>query len=146
MSDEIILSNEVIRFVIPGAPVGKGRPRFVRQTGRTYTPEKTVNYENLVKLMYNEQTNRHYFDRNCELAMRIDARFAIPKSASKRARHEMELGIKRPTSRPDADNLIKSIADSLNGLAYHDDSQIVYVEATKHYGDPPQTIVTLWAL
>lgn len=140
--------DEVIRFVVPGDVVGKGRPRVVQRNGFThsYTPEKTVNYENLVKLMYQEQANGKYFDRNHELALKIDAKFAIPKSASKRSRHEMEIGWKRPTKKPDLDNAIKVIADALNGVAYYDDSQIVYVEATKHYGDPPQTIVTLWEL
>ena len=89
--------SDVIRFVVPGEPVGKGRPRVVQRNGfaHSYTPEKTANYENLVKLMYNEQTNRHYFERNCQLAMRIDARFSIPKSASKRKAANMKLGIER---------------------------------------------------
>lgn len=140
--------DDVIRFVVPGEPVGKGRPRIVTYNGHThgYTPAKTASYENLVKLMFREQTDRPYFDRNHELALRIDARFAIPKSAGKRARHEMEIGIRRPTKKPDADNLIKTIADALNGLAYHDDSQIVYAEVMKHYGEQPETIVTLWEL
>lgn len=142
------MSDDVIRFVVPGEAVGKGRPRVVQHNGFThsYTPAKTASYENLVKLMYNEQTDRHYFDKNCELGMKIEALFAIPKSAGKRARHEMEIGIRRPTKKPDADNIIKTIADSLNGIAYHDDSQIVYVEARKRYGEQPQTIVTLWEL
>ena len=39
-----------MRFTIPGAPQGKARPRTVLGGKRTYTPEKTVNYEALVKL------------------------------------------------------------------------------------------------
>ena len=58
----------------------------------------------------------------------------------------MLLGIKRPTKKPDIDNAIKAIADALNGVAYYDDSQIVYIEATKHYAEKPQTVVTLWEL
>lgn len=142
------MSDDVIRFVVPGEAVGKGRPRVVQHNGFThsYTPEKTVNYENFVKLMYNEQVGKKYFDKNCELAMRIDAQFSIPKSASKRSRKEMLLGIKRPTKKPDIDNALKAIADALNGVAYYDDSQIVYVEATKHYAEQPQAVVTLWEL
>ena len=44
-------------FTVPGEPSGKGRPRFSGYTGangktyaRAYTPNKTVMYENLVKL------------------------------------------------------------------------------------------------
>lgn len=140
------MSDGSICFVIPGEPVPKGRPRVDFTRKRTYTPQRTVEYENLVRLMYNEQTDRRYFDRNCELAMRIDARFSIPKSASKRIRREMEIGISRPKKKPDLDNVLKSIADALNGLAYYDDSQIVYVEVTKRYSEQPETIVTLWEL
>ena len=37
----------MIRFVIPGEPQGKGRPKFSRQGNfvKTYTPAKTENYE-----------------------------------------------------------------------------------------------------
>lgn len=31
----------------------------------------------------------------------------------------------RPTKKPDMDNVVKIIADSLNNLAYYDDTQIV---------------------
>jgi Holliday junction resolvase RusA-like endonuclease len=48
--------------------------------------------------------------------------------------------------KPDADNLFKSVADALNGLAYHDDSQIVVVHIYKHYaavGELPHVEVTI---
>ena len=43
--------------VIPGEPVGKGRPKFSTFNGHAvaYTPKKTVSYENLVKLSYQQQ-------------------------------------------------------------------------------------------
>lgn len=34
-----------IRFSVPGKPLGKGRPRFSRASGRAFTPAKTVSYE-----------------------------------------------------------------------------------------------------
>ena len=40
----------IIRFEVPGAPAGKGRPRFVRATGHVYTPARTGKYEGLVRL------------------------------------------------------------------------------------------------
>ena len=43
-----------IYFEIPGEPVAKARPRVTKQ-GITYTPKKTENYENLVKLCYMQQ-------------------------------------------------------------------------------------------
>lgn len=41
-----------IKFIIPGEPQGKARPRVVRmKSGRSmsYTPDKTVAYEELVR-------------------------------------------------------------------------------------------------
>ena len=140
--------NDLVRFVIPGEPVGKGRPRVVQRNGftHTYTPEKTASFENLVKLCYNDQANRLQFDPEAELAIRIEAMFSIPKSASKRVKDMMRLGIIRPKKKPDLDNVLKAVADALNEIAYHDDSQIVYVEATKKYSEQPETIVTIWEL
>lgn len=45
-----------LKFSVLGEPAGKGRPRF-RNAGafvQPYTPEKTVSYENLVRLEYRE--------------------------------------------------------------------------------------------
>ena len=36
-----------IEFTVPGIPVGKGRPRFMKN-GHTYTPQKTRDYEDKV--------------------------------------------------------------------------------------------------
>ena len=38
-----------------------------------------------------------------------------------------------PTKRPDGDNVLKLVADALNGVAYEDDSQIVYMTIKKEY-------------
>lgn len=66
--------------------------------------------------------------------MRIKAYYAIPTSASKKKQAAMEAGEIRPTKKPDADNIIKVVADSLNQVAYHDDAEIVGVSLAKYYG------------
>ena len=44
---------------IPGEPVGKGRPRFNRRTGRPFTPAKTVEFEKRIGwLTRNEPIDR----------------------------------------------------------------------------------------
>ena len=136
--------------MVPGEPVGKGRPRFgVRRSkdGGAYvsvrTPDKTVIYENQVKLEYREQTGGQKFGDDCMLEIEIEAYYSIPKSASKKKRAAMLDGTVRPTKKPDADNVLKAVADSLNGIAYRDDSQIVRAVVDKFYDAAPRLIVTI---
>jgi Holliday junction resolvase RusA-like endonuclease len=77
-----ILMTQKLEFVIAGEPVGKARPRFTR-SGHTYTPAKTVNYENLVKLSFTDQIG--YFVPNKEpVRMLLRAFYKIPKSTPKK--------------------------------------------------------------
>ena len=52
-------------------------------------------------------------------------------------------GIIRPTKKPDADNVLKVVADSLNHIAYKDDSQIVDAYVRKFYCEKPRIEVTI---
>lgn len=108
-----------MKFTIPGEPCGKARPRVVHNGNfsRAYTPEKTVNYETLVKLEYQRQCGDAYISEG-GIHMNIVARFAIPNSASKRKAVSMADGAIRPTKKPDCDNIIKIVCDALNGIAY----------------------------
>jgi len=48
-----------------------------------------------------------------------------------------------PIKIPDTDNIIKIVADALNGVAYRDDAQIVRVEASKFYGEKPRLFIRI---
>ena len=129
-----------IELVIPGRPMGKQRPRVMRN-GHTYTPDKTVNYETLVKQLYIEK----YFQKQLEGPIRatITAYMYIPKSESKKRKRKMLANEILPTKMPDWDNIGKIITDALNGLAYEDDKQIVDARVVKVYGDQPRVEVEL---
>lgn len=124
----------MIHITIPGEPVAKGRPRLGKWG--TYTPEKTQGYEILVKMCYMEQAKGQKLEG--ELEAIIDAFFAIPKSASKKKSMLMENGDLRPIKKPDVDNVAKIILDSLNKLAYEDDSQVVGLLVNKYYSSNPR--------
>ena len=64
-----------------------------------------------------------------EIFLNIDFFYEIPKSWSKKKKES----VKWHTSKPDIDNLIKSVMDGLNGIAYKDDSQVVLIQARKQY-------------
>ena len=134
-----------VRFTVLGEPKGKGRPRATVSGGyaKVYTPKDTVMYENLVRLEYRQQCGDYMFPEGAVLDMRIAAFYSIPKSASKKKRKQMEDGSIRPVKKPDMDNVVKSIADSLNGVAYRDDTQIVDCAVRKFYSDKPRVIITI---
>lgn len=134
-----------VKFTVLGEPQGKGRPKFSRQGKfvKTYTPDKTVLYENLICTEYLRQCPGQRFADKEPLEMRIKAYYAIPTSASKKKQAAMEAGEIRPTKKPDADNIIKVVADSLNQVAYHDDAEIVRVSLAKYYGRQPRIEVEI---
>ena len=132
------------KFCIHGDPQGKGRPRFSTVCGHvhTRTPDETVLYENLVKAEYRQQVGVKFPD-DAMLDVRIFAYYPIPKSASKRKRQAMLEKKIRPTKKPDWDNVGKVICDSLNGIAYRDDAQVVDSMVRKFYGEDPKVVVTI---
>ncbi len=135
----------IAKFTVVGEPKGKGRPKFAKVGNfvKTYTPDQTVIYENLVKIEFQRQCKNIKFGDYDELKMTINAYYSIPKSASKKKTNLMLEGKIRPTKKPDIDNIIKVIADSLNGIAYRDDAQIVELVATKNYSDNPKVFITI---
>lgn len=129
-----------MKFTVYGEPIGKGRPKFSTFNGRAiaYTPQKTVSYENLVKLSYHQQCGDKPYPKEISLRAEIFAYFPIPKSVSKIRADMMRKGQIRPTKKPDLDNIAKAVLDALNGIAYYDDSQIVAMGICKGYSDEPR--------
>lgn len=130
-------------FTVPGEPQGKARARTCG--GHTYTPEKTVLYENLIKTEYARQCGNRKFsilsDGTAQpVAVRIEAVYGIPKSYSKKKRERALNGELAPTKKPDADNIAKVVCDALNGVAYVDDTQVVDLRVFKRFGEPCVTI------
>lgn len=126
-------------LTIPGEPIAKARPRIGRNGA--YTPDRTKNYETLVKEMFFAKHHQPMMEG--KIRMQLDIYFPIPKSASKKTKAGMREGTIRPAKRPDLDNIIKSISDALNKVAYVDDSQIVEVQARKYYSDTPRVEMKL---
>lgn len=120
-----------VQFKIPGPVKGKARPRMTK-AGIAYTPKETVQYENLVRMCYKEQASEYL---KGALDIIIVACFEIPKSTPKYKRRQMIEGKIRYTKKPDWDNIGKIICDSLNGVAYRDDSQIATASVLRQYTD-----------
>ena len=135
-------------FTVFGQPTGKGRPRFTK-TGHTYTPEKTKNYEELVRFAfissYLDSTKEANKPKPIEnpVQAQILAYFEIPKSYSKKKREKCLENKLPATNKPDTDNIAKIILDSLNGYAYVDDKQVIDLTVTKLWSDIPRVEVII---
>ena len=136
----------LVRFTIPGEPVGKGRPKFTTVGGypRVYTPAKTTAYENKVKLCYVANCKNIKFGGPLSVVYKFY--FPIPKSTSKKQTLLMLDGKINHTKKPDLDNVIKAVTDGLNGIAFDDDKQIVELHAVKLYSDKPRAEVEIESL
>lgn len=131
-------------FVVLGQPVGKGRPKFSNMGNfvRAYTPDKTTNYENLVKIAFQCNENcKHLGD--APLGVKIVAFFQTPKSLSKKKQAMAESGELRPCTKPDVDNIVKIVLDALNGIAYDDDRQVVKLSFNKFYSTEPRVVIEI---
>lgn len=129
-----------INFSIPGKVQAKQRPRF---NGKfAYTPKETVAYENWVKTCYLEKY-RGQKTLEKPLKVKIIAYYDIPKSTNKKKRQQMLDNEIFPTVKPDTDNIAKSVLDSLNGIAYVDDKQVVKLIVEKYYATTPNVTVMI---
>lgn len=130
----------MISFTIPGEPVAKGRARSFVRNGHVahYTPEKTARYENLVKLAAQQAMNGKPPIEG-PITLSVSAYMPIPQSWSKKKQECPGAH----TKRPDLDNIIKSIKDGLNGVAWHDDSQVTDIVASKSYYREPHVHVSV---
>jgi len=133
-----------VSFVVPGAPRGKGRPRFARRGNyvTTHTDKNTVSYENLIKFAASTaMCGGPPTDRPCELVVKIYV--PIPKSFSKKKHAAATANELRPVTKPDVDNILKGVCDSLNGICWGDDRQCVFVLGSKYYSERPRLEVTV---
>jgi len=137
--------EKVIRLTIPGKPTAKKRPRHrVYKSGKqvTYTPRETVSTENLIALSFRQEHPGFELLQGA-LSLVVIAYMPIPKSWSQRNKDKALLEELFPTTKPEADNILKLVADALEGIVYHCDSQIVDCRLMKLYGERPRLEIEL---
>lgn len=133
----------MINFTVYGDPVPKGRPRFFRR-GKfigTYSDKKTKTGENDFKsqaVKYRPKAPLAY-----SVIVEIDVYRKMPKAFSRTKVAHAESGFIRPTTKPDVDNYAKLVLDAMNGIFFHDDSQVVSLKCTKNYSARPRITITL---
>ena len=170
----MIKKTAVITLLEKIAP--KGRPRFATKTGNAYTPKETVRCEHYIRriaatkkndwadvmepgsvyilhhpqstnLLYPQHfrtTSLPFFQKDDPLYIEIG--FMVQRTKTNNRKY--------PIVKPDIDNLVKTIIDSLQKpgkkmpkriqilpYVFEDDSQVVSIKAEKYYGQKCFTYV-----
>lgn len=130
-----------VTFTVPGRPQGKGRPRAALVNGkiRMYTPSSTAQYESAIAWCWRSTAGCKKFE--APVKIEIIAYFEVPKSYPKKRAELCRQNVIRPSCKPDGDNILKAVADALNGLAYADDKDITDFAGSKRYGYPERLVV-----
>lgn len=122
-------------YELIGKPIPWVRPR--RKGNKYYDPqvkkkiEKQWELKSQIKCLYKNSD---------PLKVTIEFHMPIPKSWTKLKKQR---SINKPhSSRPDIDNLLKFMNDSLNSILWKDDALIYEVHIRKFYSDEPKT--KLW--
>ena len=130
-------SPRFIEFEVPGEPVAFARSGQNRGTGVVaFTPKKQRDYMKVTE----RAARASMFPRPLlagALALTVVASYMRPASWSKRRAATTAFKV----SRPDADNIGKLIADSINEIVYVDDAKVVHLDVWKVYGDRAFTAV-----
>lgn len=127
----------ILQFQVPLKAAAKARPRL-GEGGRVYTPAKTRTYERQVKQF-------------CHVAM-LQARVKMleePLAVIIQCyfRPQNQARIDTPcASRPDVDNLAKSLLDGMNGILFRDDAQVCKLIVEKWWGLPERSNIIVSTL
>ena len=122
-------------IVVEGKIKGKDRPRIYN--GHAITTPETIKYENWVRVCYQNQDGAYL---EGPIRARIVAYYKVPKSYPKKRVQAIKEGLEYPTKKPDADNIVKVVLDSLNDIAFHDDSQIVELTVIKRWTEENERV------
>lgn len=130
-----------IAFSVPGDPVPQPRPRVSTRGGfaRAYVPAShAVHAYRTAIAQAARLAGAEPHGEPCEVV--IDFVFERPKS------HLRKSGVRADAPRlprPDLDNTTKAVLDSLNGVAWEDDSQVARLVVSKTYGTEARTTVRI---
>ena len=113
--------NRMVNVKIDVKPMPSPRPRVYGK--RTIMPKEYVNHKEMLKWHFNR------FEHFGKGKIRLEVLFAfkMPARGLKRRMYDMPV--------PDIDNLVKTLMDSMQGILFDDDRQIVEISAKKIYSE-----------
>jgi Holliday junction resolvase RusA-like endonuclease len=128
-----------LRFTVFGTPVPQGSTRAFIPKGWK-RPIITADNENtkpwrqeIAAVALSEMGSKRLIEG--PVWMHVAFYFERPKSVKK--------SVQRKITKPDIDKLLRSAFDSLTGIVFKDDSQIVSIAASKHFGSPARMEIAI---
>jgi len=122
-------------IIIQGKPYPLKRPRR-SANGGMFDPAENVQAKQEVAM-----AARQSITKPIDGPVRITATFWFERPKSHYRKTIKASAPVHHTQRPDVDNLIKTVLDGLNGIAWVDDAQVVEVIGRKDWGDTAGTTV-----
>lgn len=142
-----------VTFVVPGEPCGQPRVKATRRGNHAgvYTPMTVKDPKGGTKphpaAVFKAGIQAAWPSEELPVfgpvSMYIEAVFS--RSSAKQWKKKAMTTYPH-TGKPDADNIAKAVMDSLNGLAYNDDSQVSWLAVYKRVAagnELPRTVVTV---
>jgi Holliday junction resolvase RusA-like endonuclease len=133
---------KTITFEVPGNPVPQPRARISTRGGfgRAYTPgDHPIHAYRAAVAAAARDAGAEPTDA-VPITLIVDLVFARPKS------HYRKTGLRADAPklpRPDCSNVLKGIEDSLNGVAWVDDTQVGKVIVEKSFGTEGRTTIRI---
>lgn len=136
-------SYKELKFTIYCNPKGWARPVHLK----THTFDANVSTKQDIRIEIFRQLEQlgysNFAPISGEVTLEMDVFKSIPKSIPKYKKILSEAGIILPISKPDFDNYIKLLADTLNNILFVDDAQIVVGNVRKFYSFTPRFEFTI---
>ncbi len=120
------------KYVLPGNPIPKARPRF--GDNRCYDAQKSQKL--IAGITLQSQHNSDEFFRG---PLIIEMDFFMPIAMTRK----ISCDGKYHTIVPDLSNLVKFVEDVANGILYKDDCIIAHLVAAKWFSKNPRTEITI---
>lgn len=144
-----------MKLIIQGEPKPKQSARFRNVKGKSGKKDFIMSYQskevidnasNISKVVLS-QLPLNYVPYDEPIGVRMKFVFAALKSWNKSTKTLFESGeVIYKVSKPDVDNLQKSVFDAMNKIVYTDDSRIAKVEVEKIYGKEPRIELEIYKL
>ncbi len=130
------MMERTLTFRIPGKPIAKARPKFVRKGSYmgAYNPQETEESRFLWEVK--QRVPAEWSPLEGVITLWCEFKFKRPKSHFGTGKNADKLKPSAPKyhlQKPDLDNLVKFVKDCLNKVVWMDDKQIVEAKALKRW-------------